>query len=266
MWAGKTVSVILPTYNEKNSIRQCIEDFFQTGYVDEVVVINNNAASGTAEEVAQTAARQIFESKQGYGNAIQRGLAEATGDLLVICEPDGTFRAKDITRFLSYCDEFDVVLGTRTTRELIGERANMGLFLRWGNWAVAKMMMLLFNTTSLSDVGCTYRLLRRDVYITIRPHFSVGSSHFGVEMMLLIFMRRFRTIEISINYLERVGYSSVTGDLRKAFILGMTMIVFVLQYYLKHHLMRREIPLCEQPISAEQGYNEPLSKEIGTSR
>jgi len=91
MWEGKTVSVILPTYNEKDSIRQCVEDFLGSSYVDEVIVVNNNAAPGTAEEVARTAARQIFETKQGYGNAIQRGLAEATGDLLVICEPDGTF-------------------------------------------------------------------------------------------------------------------------------------------------------------------------------
>jgi glycosyltransferase involved in cell wall biosynthesis len=242
MWEGKTVSVILPTYNEKDSIRQCVEDFLGSGYVDEVIVVNNNAALGTAEEVAQTAARQIFESKQGYGNAIQRGLAEATGDLLVICEPDGTFRAKDIVKFLAYGEEFDVVLGTRTTRELIGERANMGLFLRWGNWAVAKMAMLLFNTTSLSDVGCTYRLLHRNVYERIRPYFSVGSSHFGVEMMLLIFIQHFRTIEISVHYLERVGVSSVTGDIRKAFILGVTMIVFVLRYYLVHGLLRRNIP------------------------
>lgn len=257
MWEGKTVSVILPTYNEKDSIRQCVDDFLATGLVDEVVVVNNNAAAGTVEEVAKTRARQVFENKQGYGHSIQRGLAEATGDLLVICEPDGTFRPKDIIRFLAYCDEFAVVLGTRTTRELIGERANMGLFLRWGNWAVAKMMMLLFNTTSLSDVGCTFRLLHRDVYETIRPHFTVGSSHFGVEMMLLIFMLRFRTIEISVNYLERVGASSVTGDLRKAFVLGMTMIFFTLRYYFTHSVLRRSIPHQEQSLVSKRAGDEP---------
>jgi glycosyltransferase involved in cell wall biosynthesis len=122
----------LPTYNEKESIRKCVEDFFATGFVDEVVVVNNNAAPGTAEEVMNTKARQVFEKRQGYGYAIRRGLEEARGDILVICEPDGTFRPKDILRFLSYADEFDVVFGTRTTRELIGERANMGFFLRWG--------------------------------------------------------------------------------------------------------------------------------------
>ena len=61
MWNGKRVSVIFPTYNEKESIRQAIEDFFATGFVDEIVVVNNNAASGTEEEVARTRAKQVFE-------------------------------------------------------------------------------------------------------------------------------------------------------------------------------------------------------------
>lgn len=249
MWEGKIVSVILPTYNEKDSIRQCIDEFYATNVVDEIIVVNNNAASGTAEEVDKTNARQIFESKQGYGNAIQRGLAEAKGELLIICEPDGTFRPKDLLKFLAYSDEFDVVFGTRTTRELIAERANMGLFLRWGNWAVAKLAMVLFNTTSLSDVGCTFRLLRRNVYYQIQPHFSIGGSHFGVEMMLLIFLKRFRSVEISVHYLERVGHSSVTGDLRKAFLLGMTMILFILRYYLLYHFLGRKVPVDDSHLS-----------------
>ena len=42
MWEGKKVSVVFPTYNEKDSIRQTIEDFFKSGLVDEIVVVNNN--------------------------------------------------------------------------------------------------------------------------------------------------------------------------------------------------------------------------------
>ena len=52
MWCGKRVSVVLPTYNERASIRRCIEEFQRTGVVDEIIVVNNNAAPGTSEEVA----------------------------------------------------------------------------------------------------------------------------------------------------------------------------------------------------------------------
>ena len=232
MWNGRTVSVILMTYAERDSIRRVIEGFQATGVVDEIVVVNNNAQEGTAEEVAQTTARQVFESKQGYGHATQRGLAEARGDLLVIAEPDGTFMPGDIFKLLVYSDDCDVVFGTRTTRELIWRGANMGWFLKWGNWAVAKLVEAIFNTSHLSDVGCTYRLLTRGAYEHIRDKFSIGGSHFGPELMLLAIASGMRFVEIPVNYLPRVGRSSVTGDLGKAVRLGLTMIAFVLRFRL----------------------------------
>ena len=73
MYRNKTVSVILPTYNEKDSIAKVINDFFAIPEVDEILVINNNAAVGTSEEVAKTKAIEIHEPKQGYGSAIMRG-------------------------------------------------------------------------------------------------------------------------------------------------------------------------------------------------
>ena len=127
-------------------------------------MVDNNAEAGTREEVAADAgARLVHEPRQGYGHATRRGLEEARGDLVVLAEPDGTFLPEDIPKLLVYSDECDVVFGTRTTRELIWDGANMEWFLRWGNWAVAKLIEALFNTSHLSDVGCTYRLLRRPV-------------------------------------------------------------------------------------------------------
>ena len=76
MWHGKSLSVILPTYNEKDSIAEVVRRFEVLGIVDEIVVVNNNAAHGTSEEVARTGAREVFETAQGYGAAIQRGLRE----------------------------------------------------------------------------------------------------------------------------------------------------------------------------------------------
>lgn len=233
MWNGRTVSVVLGTYAEKDSIRGVVDGFFATGVVDEVVVVNNNAEPGTKEEVEKTEARQVFESKQGYGHAYQRGLAEATGDLLVLAEPDGTFLPRDITKLLTYADDCDAVFGTRTTRELIWKGANMGTFLKWGNWAVAKLVEVLFNTSHLSDVGCTYRLLTRETLEKIQPKFSVGGSHFGPELMLLIITSGSRVVEVPVNYLPRVGTSSVTGDLGKAIRLGIQMIAFILRFRLR---------------------------------
>ncbi len=232
MWKNKTVSVVLPTYNEKDSIRRFIEELFETGYVDEVIVVNNNAAEGTSEEVAQTSAREVFESRQGYGQAIRRGLQEATGDLLAVAEPDGTFSAHDIVKLLAYSDDFDYVLGTRTTREMIWQGANMGFALKWGNWAVAKMAEFLFNSSILTDCGCTMRMIRRDVYERIRPHLVETGNALGFEMTLHVVSKKIPFMEIPVNYSQRIGRSNVTGSMRKAIALGMRMVWMVWQFRL----------------------------------
>ncbi len=244
MWQGQAVSVILPTYNEKDSIARCIRDFLATGVVDEVIVINNNAAAGTSEEVAGTSAREVIEEHQGYGHAIRRGFREASGDLIIVCEPDGTFFGEDVWKLLAYSGDCDVVYGTRTTVEFIWTGANMGFFLKWGNFAVAKMMEFMYNTVHLSDVGCTYRLIRRSLLREIEPHFTVGGSHFGPEMMLITVIKRARLVQVPVNYRPRVGKSAVTGDLVRAFFLGMRMIAMMWAFWfrsLAHRLRGREM-------------------------
>ena len=230
MWNNKRVSAIFPTYNEKDSIRAAIEDFFDSGLVDEVVVVNNNAAEGTDDEVKATRARLVYEKRQGYGYAIWKGLAEATGDLLIIAEPDGTFSGHDVIKMLAYSDDVPVVFGTRTVRIFVWEGANMGFFLKWGNWAAGKLMEFLFNTTILTDVGCSMRLLDRAVYERIAPQFTVGGSAFGPEIMLLTILNKISFIEIAVNYRKRVGASAVTGNKLRAALLGLEMIAMILRY------------------------------------
>lgn len=230
MWNGKSVSVVLMTYAERDSIRGVIDGFFATEVVDEVLVVDNNAQPGTSEEVGRTRARLVHEPKQGYGHATRRGLREARGDLVVLAEPDGTFRPGDIMKLLVYSDECDVVFGTRTTRELIWAGANMAWFLRWGNWAVAKLIEVLFNTSHLSDVGCTYRLLRRATADDVADQMTVGGSHAGAEIMLLTITSGARFVEVPVNYLPRVGVSSVTGSPWRAVAVGLRMIGVALRF------------------------------------
>jgi glycosyltransferase involved in cell wall biosynthesis len=256
-WHGRRISVVLPTYNERDSIRAAILDFLDTGVVDEVLVVNNNAVAGTSAEVAAAqrarpgAVREIHEPCQGYGAAIQRGLREANGDDIIVSEPDGTFMGRDTFKLLAYAEDFDVVYGSRTARTFIWRGANMGIFLRWGNWAVAKLMEFLFNSTNLTDVGCTMRLVRREALVRIAPAFSIVGSAFGPEMMLLSLVYGLRIVQIPVNYLPRVGTSSVTGDIRKTVPLGLWMIGLILQYRLRpaNEIAAKRSPLRSSPPS-----------------
>ena len=233
MWNGKKVSLVFPAFNEEKGIYKSVSDAEQNPYIDEVLVVNNNSADNTEMEVKKTSARIVNQSLQGYGHALTMGLKEATGDFIILSEPDGTFQGKDVIKLLAYSDDFDMVCGTRTTRELIWEGANMGWFLRIGNLAVAKAVQLLFNGPSLSDCGCTLRLIRRDSLRTFLNELTVGGSHFLPEMVILALHHKQRVIEIPVNYHPRVGISKITGNFKGAFRTGFQMIKLVLVYRLR---------------------------------
>jgi glycosyltransferase involved in cell wall biosynthesis len=259
MWKSKKISVVFPTYNEKDSIRDVIWDFYNTGFVDEIVVVNNNAIEGTEEQVCQTPAICVHEPKQGYGYAIRKGLDVVTGDLIIIAEPDGTFVGKDLIKLLVFSDEYDAVWGTRTDVRLIGAGANMKFHMRLGNYTVAKYLQFLFNTTRLSDVGCTLRLFHRYVIDQIKNDFEVGSSHFGPELMVLTEVHGFQAVELPVNYLERVGVSSVTGSLSKTVILAIVMVLYITRQFLRYKILR---PLWSISTRTARKIFRPASIEI----
>jgi glycosyltransferase involved in cell wall biosynthesis len=227
MWNSRTVSIVLPAYNEEKYIRPAVEDFFLDGIVDEVIVVDNNSRDRTADEAAATRARLVREPAQGYGHALRRGLREATGDLVIMAEPDGTFVGRDVMKLLAYADDFDMVCGTRTTRELIWQQANMGRFLRWGNWIVAKLIQVLYGGPSLTDCGCTLRLTHRSALARIQDDLTVGGSHFLPEMVIAALKRGVSVIEVPVNYRGRIGDSKITGSLKGTLRTGLRMIALI---------------------------------------
>lgn len=231
MYYGKKVSVIFPCYNEKENIKNAIEEFLHNPAVDELIVVDNNSEDRSKEEILKTNAIYVLETKQGYGAALQRGMREATGDLIVTVEPDGTFTADDLERLLVYSKEYEVVMGTRTSRNPVwsggNPGANMDFFLRMGNWSVAKLLEYLFNGPSFTDVGCTYKLIHRHAYEKIQHSFTVKESWFSPEYMMRTLQYRLRIIEIPVRYGARIGTSKITGKRSDAIKLGFRMIFFI---------------------------------------
>src|SRR5216683_3180131 len=230
MWQGHRVSIVFPAYNEEAGIAAAVADFGALDAVDEVLVVDNNSKDETAERAKSAGARVVREPRQGYGNALRRGLAEAHGEYVVLAEPDGTFMGKDVLKLLAYADDFDLVLGTRTTRELIWHGANMGWQLRWGNWFVAKLLQVLFGGPSLSDCGCTLRLVRRSAAAHMLPRFTVGGAHFLPEMVCLALLEGQRLVEVPVNYRNRVGESKITASMHTALRVGAQMLCLILRY------------------------------------
>jgi glycosyltransferase involved in cell wall biosynthesis len=196
-------------------------------------VVNNNAESGTDEEVKKTRAKLFYEKKQGYGFGYQRGILEATGEYIFLSEPDGTFKASDIERFLVYANDFSVVIGTRTNQSSIVEGAAMGFWRKWADVLEGKIIEVLFLTNSLTDVGCTCKLLRRGAVEKLKKHWRTGNALFATELLLSVVTNRVGFIEIPITFKERVGESSLISkwwDLPK---WGLRILWFIFSTWVR---------------------------------
>ncbi len=225
MYNKKTVTVVLPAYNEEDAVPKVIADIKKQKIADEILVVDNNSNDRTRELALKAGARVVAEKRQGYGFALRRGIHEAKGDIIILMEADNTFYAEDIQKLLVYIENVDLVLGTRTTHELIEKNANMGWFLKNGNLAIAKLLQLLWwGRIRLTDVGCTFRAIRKDKVKRIEPLFTVGGSHFSPDMILSALLANLRIVEIPVRYKERVGTSKITGSTTKAMLVGLRMI------------------------------------------
>jgi glycosyltransferase involved in cell wall biosynthesis len=212
MFGSQKVSVVVPAHNEEATIGDVVRGFRERApWVDEIVVVDNNCKDRTGEIAAAAGARVVQESKPGYGRALARGMDEATGDLLVLTEADGSFKPEDVIKLLVYCGDAGLVVGTRTTRQMVEQGANMRSALRWGNVVVAKWFELLWYASCeprLTDVGCTYRALSKETWRRIRPHLAEAGPSFSPEMMAEAMIQRIRVIEVPVNYLRRRGGES----------------------------------------------------------
>lgn len=205
----KKISLIIPAYNEESSVGYVVEDF--QGKVDEIIVVNNNSRDNTEKIASGKGARVLTGSYKGYGDALKFGMDNALGDILILTEADGSFFARDLGKILEYLKDADMVLGTRTTKQMIEQAANMGFFLRWGNVFVSKLIELLWlfkYEPRLTDVGCTYRGIWKSVYEELRDSLKGTGPEFSPEMIIEAIRHNKRTIEIPVTYSSRVGGES----------------------------------------------------------
>lgn len=239
MWGRKTVAVIFPTYREKRSIFASIQEFDSSGYVDEFIVVDNNAEPGTEEEVRKTRARLIKESHQGYGRAIRTGIGITKADLLIIAEPDGTFDGRDVVKLLAYSDDFDTVFGSRTHVPLLHKYSEMTPARRILDVLFGKLISLLFLSPPLTDVGCTLRITNRKGWNKVKQETRSDTAMFATEWILVAAKNKVRFIEIPINFRKRIGASSLTATVWQQAVWGTRIFIHIWKVWLFAQLGKR---------------------------
>jgi len=172
--ADRRVTVALTAYNDELSIADAVADFRAHPMVRHVIVVSNNSTDATLERAREAGATVFNEPSQGYGQCVFRCLTEAVkrddSELIVLCEGDRTFRASDIEKFLAYAPHADIVNGTRTVERLRQHSTQLSTFMYYGNLFVGKLLEAKhLGASTLTDVGTTYKLCRREVLLKLLP-------------------------------------------------------------------------------------------------
>ena len=227
-------SLVIPTYNEAMSIAYVIDDFKHA--VDEIVIADGGSNDGTVRIVESFYNKcniKLVQGKYlGYGDAIRNGIDAASGDIVVLVEGDATFRSRDIQKIYEYIKDCDMVIGTRTTKQLICQGANMNFWLRVGNVIAGKMIELLWikDEPRFTDVGCSYRAFWKSAYDEIKHNFTGLGPEFSPEMMVEFINNGKRVIEIPVSYYKRIGGASKhSGNILGVIKMALRMARLVLK-------------------------------------
>lgn len=204
--------VALTAYNDEASIAGAVRDFRSHPLVAEVIVVSNNSSDNTLGCARKAGATAVNERRQGYGQCVYRCFQEAIArrtELIVLCEGDRTFRAHDLDKFLAYAPHADIVCGTRTVERLRARNTQLSTFMYYGNLFVGKLLEAKhLGRSTITDVGTTYKLCRRDALIALMPQLDpTVNLEFNAHFLDVALTQNFDVVECPITFHPRVGIS-----------------------------------------------------------
>jgi len=195
------IAVLLPCYNEEQTIGKVIADF-RTQLPDaDIYVYDNNSTDRSVSIAQQDGARVVRERRQGKGNVIRSMFRDIEADVYVMADADDTYPAEVVHEVIEPIikGEADMVVGDRLSNDSYAKQ-NKRAFHEFGNNLVIGLINKLFES-SLSDVMSGYRAFNRKFVKNI-PVMSAGFE-VETEMTLHALDKRFAIVEVPIHYRDR---------------------------------------------------------------
>lgn len=225
------VTVILTAYNDEASIEQAVRDFRARPEVERVIVVSNNSVDRTMQQAEEAGAIVVNELKPGYGHCVYRCFEEALrwqdAETIVLCEGDCTFRARDMEKLLAFLPHAELVNGTRIVEQLRCYHTQLSTFMYYGNFFAGKLLEIKhLGRGTFTDVGTTYKVLRRHALVRIMPHLNPAINlEFNCHFLDKALQHGLITVECPITFHPRVGKSK-GGNVNnlRAIRVGLRMI------------------------------------------
>ena len=207
MLINKKISIVIPAYNEQETISQVISSFHKYLPAASIWVINNNTMDRTVEIAKKTIKSLkikggvINEFNQGKGNALRRAFLEINSDIYVLSDADLTYPASEVLKLIDPIvqGEADMVVGDRLSNGAYSDQ-NQRKFHNFGNLLVKNLVNYLFRA-NLKDIMSGYRVFNRK-FVKNYP-ILVNGFEIETDMTLHALDKRFRILEVPISYKNR---------------------------------------------------------------
>ncbi|MDZ4726266.1 MAG: sugar phosphate nucleotidyltransferase [Leptospira sp.] len=202
-------SLVIPTNNNERSITDVIVDFKSKFH--EVLVIDNESTDQTVELCKKEKVKVYTFPGDGdptrLGEQVRKGIEQATGDIIVVVSPDGSFRSKDFPKLLEYMKDSDMVIGTRTTRQMIEQGSNLGSFYRLVNLLMGKLVEVFWwgQEPRFTDADCHFFSIWKESYYQVKSQLITHDHKYVVELMIEMVRSHMRCIEIPVSFFKPVN-------------------------------------------------------------
>ncbi len=229
---NETIRVIIPAYNEENSIARVIRDI-PKNIVKEIIAVNNGSTDATREVACRSGATTLDQPLRGYGNACLKAMeyikntADKNTDIIVFIDADYSDYPGEMNRLIQPITEMgmDLVIGSRSLGER--EKGSMTPQQIFGNWLATRLLKIMYGIR-FTDLG-PFRAIRWNSLKDL----GMEDKNYGwtVEMQLKAAKKGFKCTEVPVSYRKRIGKSKVSGTIKGSILAGEKIIRTIFKYY-----------------------------------